>query len=117
MTPLPQYSTNVHFMPGVGQFQPVSITHELEQPSPDVMLPSSHSSPESMMPSPQIGTGTIVQAPPVLGHVQPAVTCEQSAAQPLLPVVSPSSHASSPSTTPSPHTIVEMHGCPAVGQT
>src|SRR5262245_45159923 len=80
------------------------------------MLPSSHCSPGSRWASPQIGTGTGMHAPPAGGHVQPAFTCEQSAAQPAAPVVVPSSHASLPSTTPSPHTIVDVQTwCTGVG--
>ena len=105
--PSPQYEVSVQCMPGVGHVQPGSIVHIAEQPSPLVVLPSSHCSSGSRCASPHIGTGTIVQAPPLDGQVQPLVTCEQSLAQPAVPVVEPSSHASLPSTMPSPQMIVE----------
>src|SRR5437588_612770 len=82
------------------------------------MLPSSHCSPGSRWASPHIGTGSIVQAPPWAGQVQPAVTCMQLAEQPFWPVVLqpspaaplPSSHCSPVSRMASPH-----HGASAVG--
>ena len=42
------------------QFQPVSIVHVELQPSPEVLLPSSHCSPGKTSPSPH----TAVQVPP-----------------------------------------------------
>src|SRR5690349_16615410 len=67
--------------------QPCSILQVAEQPSPDTLLPSSHSSPGSRTPSPQRGARVHVA-------VQPS---------PGVPFAAPSSHSSLHSTSPFPH--------------
>src|SRR5690606_23106216 len=63
-----------------------SQRHVAEQPSPNAVLPSSHSSsPAWTKPSPQVGR-------------------LHAAVQSSLELVLPSSHSSAPSTTPSPQT-------------
>src|SRR5512140_402390 len=80
------------------QSHPGSSLHVAEQPSPERVLPSSHSSSGSLRPSPQ-------------GEVQPLVPVQmgsdlQSGAQPSPGMVLPSSHDSLPSLLPSPQTVL-----------
>ena len=74
-----------------------SSLHLSEHPSPELRLPSSHSSSGSLSPSPH-------------GEVQPLVPVQmgsdlQSGAQPSPGIVLPSSHDSLPSWTSSPQTV------------
>src|SRR5450432_1037786 len=63
-TPLPHTSCK-HFVPAVGQTQPLSTVQVLLQPSPATVLsPSSHCSPGSSAPSPQTATLTFTQGLP-----------------------------------------------------
>jgi hypothetical protein len=80
------------------QFQFGSSLQSAEQPSPDRVLPSSHSSSGSFSPSPQ-------------GDVHPSVPVQtgsdlQSGEHPSPGIRFPSSHDSSPSATPSPQTVL-----------
>src|SRR5579862_1179518 len=82
------WSTALHVHPG-------STVQVGLQPSPAAVLPSSHSSVSSTIPSPQ----TAVQVPPrQWGSI--VQVCEQ----PSYGMRLPSSHSSVPSTIPSPHT-------------
>jgi hypothetical protein len=54
MTPSPQTITDTQDCPGAGHEYPGSIWQTPEQPSPGRLLPSSHISPVSMTPFPQI---------------------------------------------------------------
>src|SRR3954471_15320199 len=118
LVPLPQV-VRAQAWPGVRHCQPShsvgpagSSTHSELQPSPLFMLPSSHCSGPTLMPSPQrVGR----QAAPD-GQVQPVSTA-QTAEQPSPAVLLPSSQVSPPVTLRSPHTTVETHGDPGVGQT
>ena len=85
--------------------QPGSIWHVEEQPSPSIVLPSSHSSPAlaRTMPSPQVE----VQAPP--GFLQSGSSV-QKGLRPLPvswtpPEAVPGSQPSVPSLTPSPQIV------------
>src|SRR5512138_3572583 len=84
----------VHMNPG-------SNLHVEEQPSPERLLPSSHCSPESTMPSPHLP----VHAPAVPPDGQ-AGSGTQVAEQPSYGNVFPSSQPSEPSFFPSPHFVV-----------
>ena len=93
--------------PTFWQSHPGSIMQSALQPSPEVVLPSSHSSSSSLRPSPH-------------GEAQPEVptqtgSARQSALQPSPPKTLPSSHDSSPSRTPSPQTV-GWQATPGVGQ-
>src|SRR5947209_5654969 len=93
--------------PAAWQSQPGSRWQSAEQPSPDVVLPSSHSSSGSLRPSPH-------------GEVQPMVPTHsgsdrQSAVQPSPPITLPSSQDSSPSLMWSPQTVM-WHMAFGVGQ-
>ena len=93
--------------PTFWQSHPGSSLQSALQPSPEVALPSSHSSPSSLRPSPH-------------GEAQPEVpmqtgSARQSALQPSPPNTSPSSHDSSPSRTSSPQTV-GWQATPGVGQ-
>ena len=86
--------------PGVVHDQPsFSIWQVLEQPSPDLPLPSSQFSPPAGTLSPQSVT---VQGLPSVAHVQPG-SFWQLLEQPSPSAVFPSSHVSSVSSAPSPH--------------
>src|SRR5664280_936736 len=89
------------------QVKPASILQVDEHPSPDVVSPSSHSSPAplSKIPSPQaeLHAPTGLVAVPHLGSVT------QVGEQPSKGLVLPSSQASSPSRVPLPHTV-RLHG-------
>src|SRR5580700_4722019 len=79
------------------QLHPDSIVQVELQPSPEVVLPSSHCSPGNTSPSPH----TAVHVPPVqcgsMVHV---------GEQPSYGMVLPSSHSSEPSLMPSPHVVL-----------
>src|SRR5580692_7946622 len=84
--------------------KPGSIVHVAEQPSPEMVLPSSHCSGGSRMPSPQRDTHAptgFVAVPQVTGRVQSGLHWPYS---PVLSAV-PLSHCSDPWTLPSPHTV------------
>ena len=86
----------------VTQLYPTSTTHELSQPSPLLLLPSSHVSPgEITIPSPQIGSQVSAEEvePPV--QDQP-VSTTQFESHPSPVAVFESSHASAPILKPSP---------------
>ncbi len=88
-----------------------------EQPSPLLVLPSSHCSLPSITPSPHLTTGQTHNWPGV--QTQPAPLVLQSAEQPSPSFVLPSSHTS-PSegwTMPSPQRGAGLQGAPGVGQT
>src|SRR5687768_7833212 len=76
---------------------PDSIKHASLQPSPDSLLPSSHCSPPTTMPSPQ-----------------PAVSLWQEPLQPSPVTRLPSSHCSEPSLMPSPHAGGDGSSLPAL---
>ena len=116
-TPLPQMAV-VHF-PGAGapasssdRSEAGSTWQVLEQPSPLVVLPSSHVSLPSMTPSPQIG----MHGFPGTGQRQPASTVEQLAAQPSPDPVLLSSQASVGASRPSPQMAVRRQALPTFGQ-
>src|SRR5512140_1421154 len=88
--PSPQLGT--HGALGKGQRYPVSMVHDPEQPSPDMVLPSSHPSPPSTLPSPHLTTGHAQSFPGT--QVQPAALDLQSAEQPSPSFWLPSSHTS-----------------------
>src|SRR5688500_101465 len=99
-----------HSWPGRGQRYPASISQFASQPSPLVVLPSSHSSEPLILLSPHACSR--VQGWPATGHTND-VFCTQVELQPSSSTVLPSSHCSTPLTrTPSPHTIVLSHGSP-----
>src|SRR6185437_15238369 len=82
----------------------------LSQPSPEVVLPSSHSSVPNFRPSPQ----TAVQVPPWQWG-----SLVQVGEQPSYGMKFPSSHCSKPSGTPSPHTVLwqtDLAGVPVATQ-
>src|SRR6185436_9143153 len=85
------------------QEKPRSILQSAEQPSPETVLPSSHSWPLVLSmgkssPSPQ----TVVQGPPAGGQVG---SRRHRGEQPSPASLLPSSHGSEPSRTPLPHTV------------
>ena len=84
----------------------------LEQPSPLVVLPSSHCSVPTICPSPHFGT----QGLPGMRHCQPGSMVLQSPEQPSPLTVLPSSQASWLDNFPSPQTARETQGWPGVGQ-
>src|SRR5699024_6492709 len=90
------------------QVKPASVVQLGEQPSPAIVLPSSHSSvpPGRMTPSPQTAT----QVPP-----EQLGSFVQLAVQPSKGMRLPSSHCSVPSTVPLPQ-VVGAHGEPGVSQ-
>src|ERR1700733_3513547 len=79
--------------------QPGSIVHVDEQPSPFVVLPSSHCSLGNLRPSPH----TAVHVPPA--HFGSIVHVGE---QPSYGIKLPSSHCSSPSTMPLPQWVCEQ---------
>src|SRR5512139_3817580 len=91
---------------------PSSFLHTLLQPSPVAVLPSSHASPCSTWPLPQVSAGSHVPEPGVSHvfelhwlspvHGSPFESL-QLFSQPSPVTVLPSSHASLPSRTPLPH--------------
>src|SRR5262245_25239850 len=97
-----------------------SRLHLDEQPSPDTVLPSSHCSPGSRMPSPQRGSCWQVAEQPSPDTVLPSSHCSpgsrtpspqrgsrwQVAEQPSPETVFPSSHVSPKSTTPLPQASI-----------
>src|SRR4051812_13237312 len=73
----PHQPMSRHIIPGVGHAYPRSTWQLDEQPSLLLRLPSSQYSPKSSRPSPQMGIGSFMQAPPMpalLGHDDPAST-------------------------------------------
>src|SRR5512138_2737975 len=86
------------------------MRHVLVQPSPLALLPSSHSSMLSFLPSPQLGTHFC----PGMGHFQPLSMRQLE--QPSKLAVLPSSHCSVSSTLPSPHLTSLVHLPPVGGQ-
>ncbi len=95
-----------------GQLEAGSTWQVGEQPSPAVVLLSSHFSLPSMTPSPQIG----MQGFPGTGQRQPVSTVRQSAEQPSPPTLFPSSQASGAVRMPSPQMSLRMQAEPTVGQ-
>src|SRR2546422_962689 len=87
------------------QSKPGSSAQVALQPSPELVLPSSHASPGNFTPSPQ----TAVHVPPV--HFGSTSHCGE---QPSFGVMLPSSQSSSPATTPSPHPAA-THAAPTTG--
>src|SRR5712671_4720214 len=83
------------------QAKPASIWQVDEQPSPLMVLPSSHClvSPGNSRPLPQ----AVAHGPPAGGQVG---SSRQNGEQPSPVVVLPSSHCSEPCLTPSPHMVV-----------
>src|SRR5215471_9083058 len=79
------------------QVKPASTVQVAEQPSPDVVLPSSRASFGNFRPSPQ----TAVHVP--LAHCGSSV---QVGEQPSYGMSLPSSHCSKPSLMPSPQTVL-----------
>jgi hypothetical protein len=59
----------MHFIPGVGHFQPGSRVQVEVQPSPSMVLVSSQPSPTSMLPSPQRGLMVLTHGCPGAGQV------------------------------------------------
>src|SRR5262245_21589349 len=103
----------VHFMLGT-QMQPAPVTLQLaEQPSPSVMLPSSHTSPRFTwtMPSPQ--RGALVHGDPGAWQTQPCSSWHVDE-QPSLAAVLPSSQFSPCSTRLLPQIELSTHGFPAM---
>src|SRR4029077_4696761 len=100
--PLPQIvgvqAPGAGIVPFFGQAAPGSTWQVDEQPSPSVMLPSSHCSIPLIMLSPQAGT----QGRPGTRHSKPPSTVLQSFEQPSPLAVLPSSHASVAPRMPSP---------------
>ena len=108
----PQRGAGLHGWPGFGQTQPPSSLQLDEHPSPELVLPSSQSSPASMrlLPHSEVRTqgspGTQVNAGSCTVQVE---------LQPSLSVVFLSSHTSPEPTTPSPQTMSLVH-LPSFGQ-
>src|SRR3954452_2592909 len=95
------------------QTKPFSSLQSAEQPSPEMVLPSSHSCPParsdfSSSPSPH----AVLQGPPAAGQTG---SRRQKGEQPSPVSLLPSSHCSDPSALPSPQTV-RTQGWPAVGQ-
>src|SRR5690348_15455735 len=91
---------------------PCSTLQVLEQPSPETVLPPSHSWPAATStgrssPSPQ----AVLQAPPALGQTG---SFRQKGEHPSAVSLLPSSHCSDPSSVPLPQ-VVRVQGWPAVG--
>src|SRR5699024_4572623 len=101
---MPSPHSEVHFPPPDGQVG--SISQNAEQPSPPSVLPSSHCSLPSRMPSPH---SVRVQSSPGSSHNQPPPPSggvgsrRQSEEHPSPSTSLPSSHCSSPAMIPSPH--------------
>jgi hypothetical protein len=90
------------------------MRHVLEQPSPEPAMPSSHSSPRSITPLPQIGTW--MHGMPGCVQRQPG-SVRHAALQPSPAAMPPSSQFSPGSTRESPQEpLVGLHGWPGVGQ-
>jgi len=90
----------------VPQVQPTSIAQVLLHPSPATKLLSSHASPTTFIPSPQIAVHTLGEAEV---QVYPITEAEQSARHFPTP---PSSQTSGRMTSPSPHIGVQTDGFP-----
>src|SRR5690606_10128001 len=82
-------------------FQPISILHVAEQPSPGTSLRSSHCSGNESSPSPHFAKGR--HGVPGSRQSQPGSTKRQLAAHPSPSFVPPSSQASVLASRPSPH--------------
>ncbi len=102
-----RYCGHVADAPGASQVHPDSILQSGEQPSPAILLPSSHSSPASsnVRPSPHVGRHSV----PVHSNIG---SVSQIGLQPSPAFVFPSSQASPLSSIPSPHAPL-MHALPA----
>src|SRR5262245_60068263 len=85
-----------------------SVAHALSQPSPLIVLLSSHISVEVTAPFPQTGPHTFGALPT---HAYPASTVHADE-QPSPLIVLPSSQTSPPTFVPSPQTPVHMLGAP-----
>jgi hypothetical protein len=87
-----------------GQLAPLSIWHVDEQPSPLIVLPSSHCSFPVTTPSPHKGAHGLAGTRQI--HPGSVMQVDE---QPSPLVVLPSSHSSVPSSTPLPQTLVRTH--------
>ena len=104
---------HVHFIPGT-QMQLAPITLQLaEQPSPSVMLPSSHTSPCATCTTPSPQRGALMHGEPGAWQTQPCSSW-QVALQPSFAVVLPSSQFSPVSTRLLPQIELSTHALPAM---
>src|SRR5437764_1439498 len=91
MTPSPHTTCGqTHFCPGTQvQLAPITLQFD-EQPSPSVMLPSSHTSPWWLMPSPQPGgTGNVPPLPVVVEPPTPPMPTTPVNPVPAVPPPAP----------------------------
>src|SRR5688572_880596 len=113
MMPSPQSAAR-QAAPATGHTQPGSRTHLSLQPSPFLVLRSSHCS--SLVSAPLPHWLVLVHLPPAMGQVWLGSTAPQLPRQPSPLLVLPSSQASLPARMLSPHWAA-THAAPAAGHT